>query len=196
MLFFSLYNTLHREDIPCLFFSKFGPNNLNSYNSKTHVIRTNFESPWGFELYEFNCTYSGYYKILSGKASCLNLFYIMTQTQRLARRYFVNLKIYIKINHLNKMPSQYLIVQSHQLKHLNYVINLFNDFALVSLLLILNRFHILFWYVYCWLWTSKWQLDNYLNYLNYLKLANSRLMQRLKCICLTGQHKSNRAHWT
>ena len=68
----------------------------------------------------------------------------MTQTQRLARRHFVNLKIYIKINHLNKMPSQYFIVQSHQLKHLNYVINLFNDFALVSLILILNRFHILF----------------------------------------------------
>ena len=30
-------------------------NNLNSYNSKTHVIRTNFESLWGFELHEFNC---------------------------------------------------------------------------------------------------------------------------------------------
>ena len=27
-----------------LFFSKFGRNNLNSYNSKTHVIQTNFES--------------------------------------------------------------------------------------------------------------------------------------------------------
>ena len=52
MLFFSLCNTLHREDTsPAYFFSKFGRNNLNSYNSKTHVIRTNFESPWGFELW-------------------------------------------------------------------------------------------------------------------------------------------------
>ena len=39
---------------PLLIFSKCGWNNLNSYNSKTHVIQTNFESPWGFELYEFN----------------------------------------------------------------------------------------------------------------------------------------------
>ena len=38
-----------------LIFSKFGRNNLNSCNSKAHVIRTSFESPWGFELYEFNC---------------------------------------------------------------------------------------------------------------------------------------------
>ena len=43
------------RNISCLFFSKFGRNNLNCYNSKTHVIQTNFESPWGFELYEFNC---------------------------------------------------------------------------------------------------------------------------------------------
>ena len=56
MLFFSLYNTLHREDTsPAYFFSKVGRNNMNSCNSKTHVIRTNFESPRGFELYEFNC---------------------------------------------------------------------------------------------------------------------------------------------
>ena len=56
MLFFSLYNTLYREDTsPAYFFSKVGRNNMNSYNSKTHVIRTNFESPRGFELYEFNC---------------------------------------------------------------------------------------------------------------------------------------------
>ena len=40
---------------PLLVFSKFDRNNLNSCNSKTHVIRTNFESPWGVELYEFNC---------------------------------------------------------------------------------------------------------------------------------------------
>ena len=40
-----------------LIFSKFGRNNLNSYNSKTHVIRTNFESLSGFELYKFNCIY-------------------------------------------------------------------------------------------------------------------------------------------
>ena len=59
MLFLSLYNTLHREETsPAYFFSKFGRNNLNSYNSKTHVIRTNFESPWGFELYEFNCIWN------------------------------------------------------------------------------------------------------------------------------------------
>ena len=44
------------KKIPCLVFSKFGPNNLNFYNSKTHVIRTNFESPWRFELHEFNCS--------------------------------------------------------------------------------------------------------------------------------------------
>ena len=43
--------------------SKFGRNNLNSYNSKTHVIRPNFESPWGFELYEFNCILTSYLKI-------------------------------------------------------------------------------------------------------------------------------------
>ena len=40
---------------PLLIFLKCGWNNLNSYNSKTHVIRTNVESPSGFELYEFNC---------------------------------------------------------------------------------------------------------------------------------------------
>ena len=39
---------------PLLIFLKCSSNNLNSYNSKTHVIQTNFESPWGFELYEFN----------------------------------------------------------------------------------------------------------------------------------------------
>ena len=42
---------------PLLIFFKCSSINLNSYNSKTHVIRTNFESPWGFELYEFNCNY-------------------------------------------------------------------------------------------------------------------------------------------
>ena len=42
---------------PLLIFSKFGRNNPNSYNSKTHVIRANFKSPWGFELYEFNCIF-------------------------------------------------------------------------------------------------------------------------------------------
>ena len=42
---------------PLLIFLKCGSNNLNSYNSKTHVIRTNFESPWGFEFYEFNCIF-------------------------------------------------------------------------------------------------------------------------------------------
>ena len=55
-LFFSLYNTLHHEKTsPPYFFSKFCRNNLNSYYSKTNVIRTNFESTWGFELREFNC---------------------------------------------------------------------------------------------------------------------------------------------
>ena len=47
---------LSSRNIPWLFFSKFGLNVLNSYNSKTHVIRTNFESPWGFGLHKFNCT--------------------------------------------------------------------------------------------------------------------------------------------
>ena len=42
-------------NISCLFSSKFGWYNLGSYNSKTRVIRTNFESPWGFELQEFKC---------------------------------------------------------------------------------------------------------------------------------------------
>ena len=42
------------EKHPCLFFSKFGRNNLNTYNSKTHVIQTNFESPRGFGGREFN----------------------------------------------------------------------------------------------------------------------------------------------
>ena len=41
---------------PLLIFLRCGWNNLNSYNSKTHVIRTSSESPWGFELYEFNCS--------------------------------------------------------------------------------------------------------------------------------------------
>ena len=55
-LFFSLYNTLdHEKTSPAYFFSKFGRNNLNSYYSKTNVIRTNFESTSGFELHEFNC---------------------------------------------------------------------------------------------------------------------------------------------
>ena len=45
------------KNYPLLILFKRGWNNLNSYNSKTHVIRTNFESPWGFELYEFNCIY-------------------------------------------------------------------------------------------------------------------------------------------
>ena len=46
LLLFSLYNTLHREEkSPAYFFSKFGRNNMNAYNSKTHVIRINFESP-------------------------------------------------------------------------------------------------------------------------------------------------------
>ena len=45
LLLLSLYNTLHREDkSPAYFFFKFDRNNMNSYNSKTHVIRTNFES--------------------------------------------------------------------------------------------------------------------------------------------------------
>ena len=39
---------------PLFVFFKCGWNILNSYNSKTHVIRTNLESSWGFELYEFN----------------------------------------------------------------------------------------------------------------------------------------------
>ena len=30
--------------------------------------------------------------------------------------------------------------------------------VLVSLLLTLNRFHVLFWYFHCWLWTSKCRL--------------------------------------
>ena len=40
--------------------------------------------------------------------------------------------------------------------HQNHV----NDVVLVSLLLTLNRFHTLFWCSYCWLWTSKWQLES------------------------------------
>ena len=38
------------KSFPLFIFLKCGWNNLNSYNSKTHVVRTNFESPWGFEL--------------------------------------------------------------------------------------------------------------------------------------------------
>ena len=40
-----------------LIFSKFGWNNLNSHNSKTHVIRKTFESLLGFELHEFSYMY-------------------------------------------------------------------------------------------------------------------------------------------
>ena len=40
------------KNYPLLIFSKRGWNNLNSYNSKTHIIRTNFESPW-VQLYYF-----------------------------------------------------------------------------------------------------------------------------------------------
>ena len=64
-----------------IFFSKFGRNNLNSYNSKTHVIRTNFESRWELELYEFNCirrTKVASDKCLTSlvkKFSCLNKFF-------------------------------------------------------------------------------------------------------------------------
>ena len=57
MLFLSCTILYIVKKHPCLFFSKFGRNNLNPYNSKTHVIWTNFESPWGFKLYEFNCKY-------------------------------------------------------------------------------------------------------------------------------------------
>ena len=53
----SLYSTLHRKAHPLLNFYKIWPKYTNSYNSKTHVIRTNFESPRGFELYEFNCSF-------------------------------------------------------------------------------------------------------------------------------------------
>ena len=42
---------------PLLMFLKCGLNNWNSYNLKTHVIRTCFESPWGFALYQFNCIF-------------------------------------------------------------------------------------------------------------------------------------------
>ena len=54
--FLSLCNTLHPEETSSVcFFSKFGRNNLNSYNLKTHVIQTNFESPREFGVREFNC---------------------------------------------------------------------------------------------------------------------------------------------
>ena len=53
--------------------------------------------------------------------------------------------------------------QSH-CKLPNHCLNLFfpmlPDVVLVSLLLTLNRFHTLFWCVYCWLWTSKCQLEH------------------------------------
>ena len=32
----------------------------------------------------------------------------------------------------------------------------------MSLLLTMNRFHTLFWFFYCWLWTSKYRLGIYL----------------------------------
>ena len=41
LLLLSINNTLHHEEtFPVYFFSKFCQNNLNSYNSKTNVIRT------------------------------------------------------------------------------------------------------------------------------------------------------------
>ena len=43
---------------------------------------------------------------------------------------------------------------------------------LVSLLLILNRFHTLFWYFHCWLWTNKCRLRQFPDQLRLLSVIN------------------------
>ena len=43
---------------------------------------------------------------------------------------------------------------------------------LVSLLLILNRFHTLFWYFHCWLWTNKCRLRQFPDQLCLLSIIN------------------------
>ena len=56
--------------------------------------------------------------------------------------------------------TQPLIVQSQQWKHQKNVNNIdTRTTLLVSLLLILNRFHTLLWCFNCWLWTCKYWLE-------------------------------------
>ena len=63
----------------------------------------------------------------------------------------------------------YLLVQSQQWKHQNNMWNLFKvnnkDTRTTSLTLLftLNRFHILHWCFYCWIWTGSCWLRIYLH---------------------------------
>ena len=72
---------------------------------------------------------------------------------------------------VKNVATQSLIVYSQKWRHQNSVSNLLkvintdtrhqNDViavVLASLLLILNKFHTLFWCLHCWLWTSKYRL--------------------------------------
>ena len=57
-----------------------------------------------------------------------------------------------------EIPEQCVkYVQSQQQRHQTDV-NDTKEVVLESLLLHLNRFHILFWCVHCWLWTSKYHV--------------------------------------
>ena len=57
-------------------------------------------------------------------------------------------------------PNRHLHIQSQTWKYQNNVLNLFRVHwrLLVSLLLTLTSFHILFWCFHCCLWPSKFQL--------------------------------------
>ena len=73
-------------------------------------------------------------------------------------------------------PSQHILVQRHQSTHQNNVWNLFNfnnqdtreqcQYAiLVSLLLNVNKFHLLFWCFHCRLWRRKCKFERLLKLL-------------------------------
>ena len=70
---------------------------------------------------------------------------------------------------METLHCDYFLVQSQQWKHHNNVWNLLKVYnkdtrgvVLESLLLTLNRFHILLWWCHCWLWTSKHRLGDLL----------------------------------
>ena len=60
--------------------------------------------------------------------------------------------------------SRRLLVQTQQSKHQSNVLTLFKvsnkrrHIFLVSLILDLNKFHILYWFLCCWVWTSRYRL--------------------------------------
>ena len=85
-----------------LFFSKFGRNNLNPYNLKTHVIRKNFEYSWRLELHEFNCIFLNAVSLeLITLQNCINNLIIYSS--------LVNFSLFLKIKSKRSfLKSKYL----------------------------------------------------------------------------------------